>query len=486
MAAGRANGIFISYRRDDAAGWPRSIRTELTRQLPDVEVFRDVDTLDAGDVWEREINDTLAKSDVVLVLIGRRFATGENRRRLNDPADTLAREISMSIAAGITIVPVLVDGARFPRLPALPEPLRVLDDFQRHEVRDVGFEGDMTALATMIQRKLDQAVVRRQEERERLAREAEAEEAERERLAREAAEAAEAAERQRLEGEAAEAAERKRLAGEAAEKSERERLEHEAAEKAERERLEREAAKAPDVAPPPPRTPEPPPPNVAPAPAVPFPMLAVLACGYSTRGGDRHELGAGRPVLDLGGRTVALVTSRTQGSKQPPGLRIFDPSGWKATLQLPLARPSEHRRRLTGPAQAEIGQYRWSGDLGGLHRRAPSVTFWSRNRTTGYALVHGLGQRGAAVFMQAAIYDPRGTQIGRVLNHTPAHPLADLGSWEATLPEGSWLLLERSLDVGEPLRSFVTAFPMLLTALWRALNGHTLAGFVPPAHRTVI
>ncbi len=215
-------------------------------------------------------------------------------------------------------------------------------------------------------------------------------------------------------------------------------------------------------------------------------MLAVLACGYSTRGGDRHELGAGRPVLDLGGRTVALVASRTQGSKQPPGLRIFDPSGWKATLQLPLARPSEHRRRLTGPAQAEIGQYRWSGDLGGLHRRAPSVTFWSRNRTEGYALVHGLGQRGVAVFMQAAIYDPRGTQIGRVLNHTPAHPLADLGSWEAVLPEGSWLLLERSLDVGEPLRSFVTAFPMLLTALWRALNGHTLAGFVPPAHRTVI
>lgn len=109
MAAGGANGIFISYRRDDAAGWPRTIRTELTRQLPGVEVFRDVDTLEAGDVWEREINDTLAKSDVVLVVIGRRFATGDNRRRLNDPSDTLAREITLSIAADdITVIPVLV------------------------------------------------------------------------------------------------------------------------------------------------------------------------------------------------------------------------------------------------------------------------------------------------------------------------------------------------------------------------------------------
>ena len=41
-------GVFLSYRREDAAPYARLVQLEMRERFPDVEVFLDLDSTDAG------------------------------------------------------------------------------------------------------------------------------------------------------------------------------------------------------------------------------------------------------------------------------------------------------------------------------------------------------------------------------------------------------------------------------------------------------
>jgi hypothetical protein len=41
-------GIFLSYRREDAAPYARLVKSELSKRFPDVRVFMDLDSIEAG------------------------------------------------------------------------------------------------------------------------------------------------------------------------------------------------------------------------------------------------------------------------------------------------------------------------------------------------------------------------------------------------------------------------------------------------------
>ncbi|HVQ41247.1 MAG TPA: toll/interleukin-1 receptor domain-containing protein, partial [Vicinamibacterales bacterium] len=103
-------GTFISYRRDDAAGYAGRLHESLERRLGG-QLFRDVDTLQPGQDFVKAIEARLAVCKVMLVIIGREWLDARNAagaRRLDDPFDFVRLETAAGLSrADVLVVPVL-------------------------------------------------------------------------------------------------------------------------------------------------------------------------------------------------------------------------------------------------------------------------------------------------------------------------------------------------------------------------------------------
>jgi TIR domain len=133
------SGTFISYREDDAKPWALLLRDELAEAFDEKLVYLDKDVLEPGS-WRVQLQEALAKCGVVLVVIGQRWLSARNSdgsRRLDDPADVHRREIATALARkGVTVIPVLVDGAAMPRSEELPDDIRALSEQQARSLAD--------------------------------------------------------------------------------------------------------------------------------------------------------------------------------------------------------------------------------------------------------------------------------------------------------------------------------------------------------------
>jgi hypothetical protein len=132
-------GVFISYRKEDARAWAIALRDALADTFGERRIFFDVDSMGAGN-WRAQIDRALENSSVVLVVIGPRWiavADAEGRKRLMLPDDVHRIEIASALRrTGITVIPVLVDGARLPASADLPDDLRGLLERQANEIGD--------------------------------------------------------------------------------------------------------------------------------------------------------------------------------------------------------------------------------------------------------------------------------------------------------------------------------------------------------------
>lgn len=63
-------GIFISYRREDSAGWTRSLAADLAHAFPEHRVFHDIASIEVGEDFVDAIRRELPSCNVVLVVIG--------------------------------------------------------------------------------------------------------------------------------------------------------------------------------------------------------------------------------------------------------------------------------------------------------------------------------------------------------------------------------------------------------------------------------
>ena len=118
--------IFLSYRRADTEQATGRIHERLADQYGAENIFRDLDTIASGERFLDAIKDALARSDVFLVLIGRRWADAQNGPRLFDPADVVRQEIEIGLGRELTTIPVLIDRAPFPTADQIPEALHSL------------------------------------------------------------------------------------------------------------------------------------------------------------------------------------------------------------------------------------------------------------------------------------------------------------------------------------------------------------------------
>lgn len=62
--------VFISYRRDDSAGWAGRLATDLMERFGPEAVFQDIDAIEAGEDFLEAIGQALSSCSAALVLIG--------------------------------------------------------------------------------------------------------------------------------------------------------------------------------------------------------------------------------------------------------------------------------------------------------------------------------------------------------------------------------------------------------------------------------
>src|SRR5690242_17638306 len=102
-------GIFLSYRRADAAPYARLLLLQLRERFPDTPVFLDLDSIEPGLDFDKVIRDAIDSCAVLVGLIGRQWLTlaDENgHRRLDNPDDYVRFEIQMALERGVRVIPV--------------------------------------------------------------------------------------------------------------------------------------------------------------------------------------------------------------------------------------------------------------------------------------------------------------------------------------------------------------------------------------------
>ena len=144
-----ANRIFISYRRDDAAGYAGRLEEALETRIGCGSVFRDVQDIPPGEDFVAAIRARLASAQAVLVLIGPRWAGGQTpgQRRIDDEGDLVRLEVIAALDSGVRVVPVLLPGAEMPAEAALPLPLKPLARRNALSLNDAHWDADIGRLA---------------------------------------------------------------------------------------------------------------------------------------------------------------------------------------------------------------------------------------------------------------------------------------------------------------------------------------------------
>lgn len=145
--------VFISYRRDDSAGYTGRLADRLAKDLGEDFVFRDYDNISPGQDFFKTIQDNLNIASVLLVIIGKEWLTvldDSGRRRIDSPGDWVRLEIETALQRKIHIIPVLVKDARMPNPADLPKSISALAYRQAIELTDNRWEADVEDLIGLI------------------------------------------------------------------------------------------------------------------------------------------------------------------------------------------------------------------------------------------------------------------------------------------------------------------------------------------------
>jgi adenylate cyclase len=148
--------ITISYRWADTQDMTGRIFDRLALHYGRDAVFRDIDKLRPGSDFREQIAEALARTDVLLAIIGKRWLARTGfRRRISDESDLVRVEIETALDRRIPVLPVLVGGAKMPDAGLLPPSLKRFS-FRHAVLIDGGveFENQFIRLRSEIDRLL--------------------------------------------------------------------------------------------------------------------------------------------------------------------------------------------------------------------------------------------------------------------------------------------------------------------------------------------
>ena len=144
-----AGGVYISYRREDSAGFARLIYDRLTTRLEPYKVFFDFASIQPGQDFVEVLTSRVRACDALVAILGKNWVSSvdeNNRRRLDDPHDFVRIEIEAALNSNIRVIPVLVDGATMPKYEDLPDGLQRLTRRQGIQISHGSFAADVKRL----------------------------------------------------------------------------------------------------------------------------------------------------------------------------------------------------------------------------------------------------------------------------------------------------------------------------------------------------
>jgi len=146
--------VFISYRREDSAGYTGRLYDSLRGHFGDDNVFLDVSGIDSGRKFADVIEGAIHSCDVLLAVVGPEWLTcvASGKRRIDDPGDLVRTEILTALNGGIGVIPVLVGGAAPPPAGLLPAALQPLAALDAHDMTDERWAYDAGRLIQAVER----------------------------------------------------------------------------------------------------------------------------------------------------------------------------------------------------------------------------------------------------------------------------------------------------------------------------------------------
>lgn len=155
-----AGKIFINYRRGDDPNAAGRLFDRLQDVFAPEQLFMDVDSIEPGLDFVRELNDQVGACDVLIAVIGQNWLDARDEhgaRRLDNPHDFVRIEIEAALARDKRVIPVLVGQARMPSADQLPPPLQPLTRRNAVRLTHERFRSDLQALIAALQRSLQSA-----------------------------------------------------------------------------------------------------------------------------------------------------------------------------------------------------------------------------------------------------------------------------------------------------------------------------------------
>jgi uncharacterized membrane protein YeaQ/YmgE (transglycosylase-associated protein family) len=150
-------GIFISYRRDESAGYAGRLGDRLVEHFGEDRVFRDLDSIEPGLDFAEVIQRAVDSTEVMFAVIGKHWLTATDaagQKRLENPDDYVRIEIATALKRNTRVIPLLVQGATMPRADELPEDIAPLARRNAFELHDSSWNAEVQRLITTLDKVL--------------------------------------------------------------------------------------------------------------------------------------------------------------------------------------------------------------------------------------------------------------------------------------------------------------------------------------------
>jgi hypothetical protein len=150
------SSVFVSYRRKDTAPFVGRLCDRLKAYYGPDNVFLDIADLPYAHDFRDEVKRTIARSDVIIGVIGHQWCGSEGEpSRFDVPDDPVRIEIEAALAAKVPLVPVLLDGAPMPDSGLLPRSLWPLLPLNAVPVSSgIDFHANVDRLIDVVDREL--------------------------------------------------------------------------------------------------------------------------------------------------------------------------------------------------------------------------------------------------------------------------------------------------------------------------------------------
>ena len=146
--------LFISYRRGETSAYAGRLYDSMAATFGDGNVFMDVDLKPGIDFVDR-ITSAVSACHVLIVVMGPRWASTTDEDgavRLADPEDFVRLEVGTALKrSDVTVIPVLVSGAKMPDGDDLPAEVRALTRRNALELSDGRWRYDIDRLITRLE-----------------------------------------------------------------------------------------------------------------------------------------------------------------------------------------------------------------------------------------------------------------------------------------------------------------------------------------------